>query len=773
MLRLALASAVLAIAGVLAAIVALAYFGRDLPSIETLRDYQPPETTRVVDRHGELIGELFTERRTVVPLDRVPREFVLCVLAGEDADFYEHGGLDYPGLVRSVVRAVVTGRRAKGTSTITQQVVKLLLLSPERTMSRKVKELILARRLEQELTKDEILHLYLNHINYGHGRYGVQEAAQFYFGKNIEDLNLAESSLIAGIPQSPARLSPRTHPENARRRQQFILNQLLAKRERWADVSEEEIETARSKKVHLVPHDHADNDAPEVMAEATRVLRETVGDEAFARGGYTVKTGLDLALQRAAREALKRNLSELDERHGYQGKRTVPRKKPKAIKGKPRTGRTYDAVVTGALDDDGVLVLKVGDLEAEAPIPDRYNPKKLKPSAFAPTGSVVRASIVRIDSEAGNRAEAQLELGPQGAIVVIDPRSRDVLALVGGYKASTGFNRATQAVRQPGSTFKPLVYALGIKSRRFTPASLVLDAPAVYEKWQPNNYETWNHSGALRLRDALAKSINLVAVRVIEEVSPEQTVAFARELGITSDLDASLALALGASDVSPIQMTNAYATFAAGGRFTEPRIVTGIEHHGQRIPLKGEHPGRDVLTPAEAYVVTSMLTSVVEYGTATKANVLQRPVAGKTGTSNAARDAWFVGYTPSVVAGVWVGFDDRRPLGRKESGGRSALPIWIDTVKAATKNTPPLNFPIPGGVTMARIDPASGMLAYEGMEEALEEVFLDGTVPTETALPPDVADSNTFLMEQFGDTADTTEGGAAAPGDTGAGGASM
>ena len=291
----------------------------------------------------------------------------------------------------------------------------------------------------------------------------------------------------------------------------------------------------------------------------------------------------------------------------------------------------------------------------------------------------------------------------------------------------------------------------GVRSRALTPATMMIDAPAVYDRWQPQNYETWRHEGNVLLRQALAKSINVVAVRAIEEIGPSDVVSFAQQLGITTELEPTLALALGASGVRPIELVNAYATFAAGGRWAEPRMISEIVGpDGDTLALPRRADARDVLTPAEAYVVTHLLQSVVRDGTARSARALQRPAAGKTGTSNEARDAWFVGYTADVVAGVWVGFDDRRPLGRRESGGRSALPIWIDVVRAASGERPILDFPRPSGIETATIDPRTGLRAYETMDDAIEEVFLEGTVPSETARPPDVADSSTFLMEQVG-----------------------
>ena len=744
------------IAGVLVVLGAYAYFSRNLPPVSSLRDYKPPQTTRVYDRHGKVIGEIFTERRTVIPLSEVPRHVVLSVLAAEDADFYEHEGLDYAGIVRAIGRDILSGRAAQGGSTITQQVVKLMLLTPERTVSRKLRELILARRLENELSKDEILHLYLNHVNFGHGRYGIQEAAQFYFGKDAPDLTLAEATLLAGIPQAPARLSPRSHPEAAARRQRYVLHQLASKREvYWPDLTETAIETARKAKIETIPLAETSSGAPEVLAIARQALRGAVGDEALGEGGYAVYTTIDLALQRHARNALRNGLEAIDERQGYRGPYRVRNRrrgpKPTPPAGELRMGRTYVAKVTAADDESELLRLDVAGHPAVLRVRDlaRHNPKQRPASEFARRGDLLPVSITHFGTEE-DPAVARPERGPEGAVVVVEPRSRDVLALVGGYEARSGFNRATQAIRQPGSTFKPIVYARAIQTRRFTPASLVVDAPAVYDEWKPRNYEQWNYQGAVRLREALARSINMVAIRVMEDVGAPDVAEFARQDGISTKLDEDMALALGASGVRPLELTNAYATFAAGGRWAPPRLVTKIvAPDGSRLPLEPLDPARDVMTPDEAYVMTSMLRSVVTSGTGTPALRLERAVAGKTGTSNEARDAWFVGYSPSVVTGVWVGFDDSRSLGRRETGTRSALPIWIEVMEAADQTPKETTFAMPSGVVQARIDPASGLLAYDGQEDALEEVFLTGTAPIDVARPPDVADPDMFMMEQF------------------------
>lgn len=735
------------------------YYGRDLPTLDSLRQYTPPQTTRVVDRHGHTIAELFTERRTIVPLERLPRVLVLSVLAAEDADFYRHRGLDYPGILRALYRDVVTRAPAQGASTITQQVVKNVLLSPERTLKRKVRELILARRMEQELSKEEILWLYLNTINFGHGRYGVQEASRYYFRKDVEDLTLSEASLLAGIPKAPAHLSPRTHPDAARRRQLFVLDQLENKRaEYWPDLTLATIHEARDNPVVLPELEHNEEQAPEIVEIARRFLRARVGEEAAARGGYVVTTTLDLELQAKARESLRDGLGDLDERRNVLSQLKAPsarraRTPLPAVTLPLRVGRTYDATITGADDDHGIIRLDVGGEAASVTISSlaRYNTERKKPSALVQRGARVRASIqsLRDPSVPGDLHEARIELGAEGAIVVVDPRTREVLALVGGYEDSHGFDRATLATRQAGSTFKPIVYALALKSRKFTPASLVLDAPEVFDQWQPRNYETWHYQGSVRLREALAQSINLVAVRVMQDVGPPNVLPFAQALGIHTPLDPQLSLVLGASDVRVVELTNAYATFAAGGHYQDVRYIRRITGpDGAEIPL-GEPPKSHVaMTQAEAYLVTSMLSSVVESGTATAARRIGRPAAGKTGTSNDARDAWFVGYTPELACGVWVGYDDRRSLGARESGARTALPIWVDLMKVAEASRPSVQFPRPAGLVTARIDPATGKLAYPGQADAIEEIFLEGTVPVEVATPPDMLDATQFLMQE-------------------------
>ena len=777
-LRLFLASIVALVIGALGVAGLIAYHSRDLPDVRTLRDVEEPQTTRVVDREGEVLGEIFTERRTVVSIDRIPRVLVLSVLAAEDADFYQHEGFDYAGLFRAVVRGILSGGRFRGTSTITQQLVKNMLLTSERSLARKIRELVLAYRLEQEFTKDEILELYLNHINFGHGRYGVQEAARFYFGKDVSELTLAEAAMLAGIPQSPTHLSPRTHPEAARRRQEFVLAQLEDKREEhWPDLSAEEIQRARETPIELVPLPESRQSAPEIVEMARRTLHELVGEEAARRGGYTIHVTIDADLQRATRAALQEGLRGYDDRHDLEAPfrrqrlRRGERPRPLDRVAELRVGGTYDAMITDRDDQLGTIGLDIGGHQGVASIDGvaRWNADELPPTRFAEEGARVRVSVLALpedddpDDGVPARARARLELGPQGAAILLDPRSREVLALVGGYDAEPGFNRAVQAQRQPGSTFKPFVYALGIRTRRFTPASIVIDAPGVYGNWQPRNFEGEEYRGEIRLREALAISSNAVAARLMDDLGSPAVVGFARELGFTTDLEAApsagadpatadvnMALALGAREVRPIELANAYAVFASGGRWAPWQLVSRIEGPGGAdVPLPPRGEPHDVLSTEESFVVTSLLTSVVaQGGTGARARDLGRPVAAKTGTSNEARDVWFAGFTPELVGVVWVGFDDQRSLGARETGGRTALPIWVSAMRTAIGDRPRTEFPQPAAVVTATVDRRTGLLPYVGQtDDTIEEVFLEGTVPTEHAPEPGTLDAASFLMQ--------------------------
>ncbi len=771
------AAALLLMCGTLGVFALIVHFEADLPSTTELKgNYHPPQVTRVLFRDGSLLAELFTERRTVVPIASLPPHVKLAVLAAEDAGFYEHEGLKYLGMMRAFVVNLRAGHTRQGGSTITQQVVKNVLLTSQRTVGRKLREVLLARRLESELTKDEILELYLNQIYFGRGRYGIEEAARGDFGKSAKDLTIAEAALLAGRIARPESCSPRRDMKCALSRRGYVLDQMHAKTflpdAQWA--------SAKQEAVVLAPEVESKSElAPEAIEIARRMLKDVAHDDA-ARGGFTITTTIDPRLQEAARKSLRDGLQAYDKRHGLQGAfkvaasgghhgREEGRAAPPPAKDAPlppdatpafESHKVYVGLVAAADDAAGTFDVRVGSVTVTVRMADieSYNLAHLPPSAFAPVGAHGRLSLLapvpvavvpgeaREAHDAGDVPEAvaatkvplRLESGPEGALVALDVRTRQVLALVGNYEAvSGGLDRATQSHRQPGSTFKPIVYSYAIHSRRYTPATLVDVTPATFPGgYHPANYEGWKSTDPLRLREALANSVNVVAVRVLQDVGPSNVVEWASSLGIRSTMKPDLSLALGSYEVEPIELAGAYATFAAGGEYDEPRVVTKIVGpDGKELPLPPLPPPRRVLDEAESYVVTNMLQSVVDHGTGQRAKELRRPVAGKTGTSNLSKDTWFAGFTTDIAAVVWVGYDDGKPLGGNEQGAVTALPAWVSFMKVADEHKPASEFPRPPGVLMVEIDGKSGKLPYAGDMETLNEVFLAGTEPTEVANP--------------------------------------
>jgi len=707
-----------------------------LPQMSSARDYRPPVVTRVTDRNGLLLGEIYRERRTVVPLARIPKILIRAVLAAEDADFFHHKGLDFAGLVRAFFANLRAGRYVQGGSTITQQVVKTFFLGPERTLRRKTQEVILARRLENELAKEEILFLYLNQIYFGHGRYGVEEAARYFFSHGVDRLTLAQAALLAGLPQSPESLSPIRHGDRAKRRQRYVLDQMV----RRQMVGAAEAEQAARERLPLRPrHEPYLHTAPEMVDWVRAELLKRKGAQELERLGTEVRTTLEARMQVAARTALESGLRAIDQRQPRRRLQGDALDRHLAAQRKLR-GPTIEGVVWQVNDAKRTVQFNLGGPRGELDFgADGRVLQNKRPSQVFHKGDVWR---VRPDPARGVGALA-LEL-PQGALVALDPASGEVRALVGGSGFSAGgFDRALYARRQPGSSFKPIVYAAAIESRRFTPATVIHDAPEVFASWKPKNYDGASFKGPVRVRIALAESINTVAVRVIEQIGPTTTIAMARRLGVTSPLDANLSLALGTSSVTPLEMAQAFSVFAAQGVRRAPRFLLRVGGRNEPAP----NPER-VLAPETAFLMTSLLRSVVLEGTGRAAREAGHPAAGKTGTSDDHKDAWFIGYTPDLCAAVWVGFDEPRPLGKGEAGGRSAAPIWAAFVKQALLGVRPHDFEQPPGIVVARIDPRTGLRAPDGLPDALDEVFLPGTEPADAAPAAGEVDPGTFLLEQ-------------------------
>lgn len=739
-------------------------YGADenLPQIEGLHDYHPAQVNRVVTSDGQVIGEIFEQRRSMVNYEELPESLINAFVSAEDKGFWEHEGIDYIGMMRAAIVNIRTGEKKQGASTITQQVVKNLLLSSERTFRRKFQEIILARRLEQALSKKEILMLYANEIFFGHGRYGVQEAARYYFGKAVADLNVGESAMLAGLPKGPNHYSPKKEKnyERAKARQSYVLQEMtnngyltVEEAQKWID---EPIAVVDDANPQL-------GQAPEFVEVARAQLLEQIGKDALKDSGATVTTNVDLKIQALARTALQDNLQEYDKRKGY-GQVFKKFKEDKIAlelvrmaKKLPKQGLkekgVYKAIVLAADDDNNEITVDLGEHKASillgGPGDARYNPdSKLASERFERGGLVRVVAGSSADREAKhNEQQVRLAPGPEGAVVVMDARSRRLVALIGGYDIKlAGFNRATMAKRQAGSTFKPFVYAAAIDSGDFSAASIVNDAPEVYDLWKPENYKKGAFAGPVRLRHALAKSINTVAIRVTHDIGPTSVRDLAQALGVQSDLPDGLSLALGSGEVTPLELTNAFASFAADGNYAPPWSVQKVGDT--------EYPAPELtpaLRPEVAHVVLDMMRSVMKEGTGAKAAKLGLDLAGKTGTSNNARDAWFVGMSPELVVGVWVGFDDfRRELGSKEGGSKTALPVFIDIMKELGNRTS--RFTRPAGVELVRIDKATGLRAAEGIvENSYEEVFLEGTAPVEVAPSEGEVGADDAILDQYGD----------------------
>lgn len=721
-------------------------YAEGLPSVEDLKaGYNPPQITRIVAREGTLLATEFTERRTVVPFEQIPNAAKLAFLAAEDASFYEHEGINYLGLARAMFANLRAGKAVQGGSTITQQVVKNVLLDSSRSLRRKVREFLLALRLEQSLTKDEIFWLYLNHIYLGHGRYGIEEASRYYFGKHASALGLDEAAVLAGITASPERFSPHRDAEKTLKRRRFVVGQMLAKGFVTQAVHDQVMEMP----LRVAPTTESESRlAPEIVHTAKAVINQALGEQKH-KGGYTIHTTIDPELQAAGRQAVRANLDRYMARH-----KLVPPYKSTSIaawgppfQGKPRRNKVYVGVVDKVDDLAGVIDVRVGDVIGQVALSaeTRYNPTGLPPSEFTTPGAVLRVSLMEEPNEDG-KTMLRLELGPQSALVAIDVRSREVLAAIGSYEAlAGGLDRVTQMKRQPGSSFKPIVYSYALHSRRFTPAS-VISVP---------------HAGhgvaaggplVIDLRSAVAHSNNEAAEIVLQQLGVENVVDWAKALGIESRLRPDLSLALGSYEVTPLELLGAYVAFASGGLVRKPMFVKRIEEgSGAELPLPPLPPENAVLTAEEAYLTTSVLRSVVESGTGRAAAKLKREVAGKTGTTNESKDTWFVGYSTDIACAVWVGYDDGLPLGKSESGATTALPAWVEFMESAHKKRPHTRFVRPPSILEIAVDPATGLLAGPGQGDARMEEFLLGTEPTELAPPLEPEPSTDALSSAEGD----------------------
>ncbi|WP_374468432.1 penicillin-binding protein 1A [Phenylobacterium sp.] len=733
----------IAVAGFAAAIWA-AWLFHDMPDAADLADYHPPTATRAYAWDGTLIGEFSRERRIYVPYDAIPPRLAQAFLAAEDHNFFKHGGVDVSGFGRAMARNVLNvarGRRLEGGSTITQQVAKNILLTNDQTIGRKLKEAILAGRLEQTLSKERILELYLNEIWLGYRSYGVGAAAYNYFGKSISELSIAEAAYLAAVPKGPDNYHPIRRKQQAIERRNWVIDQMAG--HGWITRAEARAAKAEDLRVQAEPTRAKYRDADYFVEEVRRRGLNTLGDK-LTEGGYYMRTTLDPRLQSAARLALMNGLENYDRRHGWRGAwgnvTTLAGWEDVARKtARPAERRSWRQAVVTSVAGGTVQVQTIDGATGALAAED---------VAWARRGKGIGSGDLIFVAPNEEGAGFRLKQVPavNGALVAMEPHSGRVLAMVGGYSFSlSSFNRATQAMRQPGSAIKPIVYAAALENG-YTPASVVMDAPITLtgaggQAWTPENYEK-KYYGPLQLRKGLELSRNAMTVRLAQSVGMPKIATLAEKMGVTRKMDRVLAMALGSGETTVFRMAGAYSSFVNGGRKVEPHLIELVEdregkviyrHDGRDCPRcdagfsGAESPrippsGAQVMDPITAYQITSMLQGVVQRGTAVSAASLGYPLGGKTGTTNDYRSAWFMGFSPDLVVGIYVGFDDNRSLGEGETGSQSAVPIFIDFMKTALENVEKKEFKAPKNAKFA-------------MVRGIREAFRPGTEPRVATAP--------------------------------------
>ncbi len=771
----------LGLLGAVAAGGAYVYLAPKLPSTESLKDMQFQVPLRIFAADGSLIAEFGEKRRIPLSYAEIPEPMIQAVLAAEDDRFFHHPGVDYQGILRAAWHLLRTGEKGQGGSTITMQVARNFFLSREKTFLRKFNEILLALKIERELGKQEILELYLNKIYLGNRAYGVGAAAQVYYGRPLAELSLAEYAMIAGLPKAPSRYNPIADPERALTRRNYVLGRMRSLDFIETDAYQAALATPNTARYH---GQEVEADAP-YLAEMIRTeMVARYGDTAYT-DGYRVTTTIDSRLQNSANHALVSALLEYDRRHGWRGPeaRTDPAD-PEAglqrLRDTPVTGGQIPALVMG-VEERSARVRLADGTDVEIPWEGlewarAYRSDNATGPAPKRAGDVLApGDLVRIRPTGEDQWALSQLPQVEGALVSLNPDTGAILSLVGGFDFNRSkFNRVTQAERQPGSNFKPFIYSAALE-KGFTPASIINDAPVVYEDagaeklWRPENY-SGRFFGPTRLREALYKSRNLVSIRLLREIGIEYVVDYVQRFGFRPDsLPRNLTLALGTGVLTPLELVGGYAVFANGGFRVEPHALARIENtRGEvlfearpatvcrdcpepglpgALPLlpvgrtaSGDEPpvvATRVLTPQNSWLITSLLQDVIKRGTGRRALELGRgDIGGKTGTTNDQLDAWFSGFNADVVTTCWVGFDQPRSLGNRETGGRAALPMWIQFMGEALKGRPEHVQPEPEGLVTVRIDPDTGLLARGDQPDAIFETFREDTVPQQTAVAP-------------------------------------
>ena len=671
-------------------------YNSELPQVESLEDYRPDVITEVYGDDGQVIGSFALEHRVIMRSDQIPQIVKDAIVSVEDKNFLEHWGLDFYGISRAALRNILAGRVVEGGSTITQVLSENLFLTHDRLWALKIKEAMLSIQIERRYTKEEILTMYCNQIHLGHGMYGVAAASEYYFGKNVQDLAIEEAAVLAALPRGPATYSPILNPERALMRRNYAIDRMVAE----AKISVDEGEQAKQRPIRLSQERVPDQLAPYFVEELRQYLEETYGTFAVHEGGLRVYSTLNGDMQRAAQSSLRSGLRAYDRRHGWRGVETnliaegIENLENHSLDDWKQPLRAGD-IVRGIVlaSDRRTATIRLGDYSDTIGSREIAWTRSRSPASVLQPGDVALFEIQSIDP-AEKTIEVSLEQQPevQGAVIAIDQATGEVKAMVGGYDFNTSkFNRATQALRQTGSAFKPILYAAAL-DYGLRPEQMITDEPTDFDGYTPGNYDG-EFKGELTLREALALSRNVPAVKILAEIGFDVLTPIVGRLGITSVIEPYLPIALGATDISLIELTSAYSTFPNAGVRVAPRLINRVTDYDGDI-LEENFPELGDVFPAEtAGVMVDLLEEVVRNGTATSAQALGRPVAGKTGTTNDFTDGWFVGFTPSLTAGVWVGFDRKVTLGRAETGGRTALPIWIDFIDQVYEDQPVEEFP--------------------------------------------------------------------------------
>jgi penicillin-binding protein 1A len=752
----------------------LAELSKELPDIDQLQNVQYQTPLSIYSQDGLLIAQFGEKRRIPITINQVPKRQVEAFLAAEDDRFYSHSGIDYKGLLRASAYLAATGKKRQGGSTITMQVVRNFLLSNEKTYLRKLKEILLALQIEQRYSKNAILELYLNKIYMGQRAYGVAAAAQTYYGKDMQDLTLAQQAMIAGLPKAPSQYNPITNPERALERRNYVLRRMQELQYITDQEYDQAVAQADDAKLQTVD---IQLDAPYVAEMARQEMMSRYGDDAYSQG-LKVYTTVPGKLQQAADHALQYALHVYDERHGY---RDLPHKKykPDQTQLKSAIGDCYQAVITST-SPQGIAAKLADNLTINIPWRN-LTWSALEHSANSKHSPFQANDLIWVRQLADQTWGLTQIPAVEGAFAALNPNNGAILAISGGFDFSnSNYNRATQSKRQPGSGFKPFIYTAALE-KGFSPASIVNDAPVVIEDpsqesggWRPENY-THKFRGPIPLRVALRESINLVSVRLLQDIGIEYALGTAMRFGFEREqLPNTFSLALGSGQANPLRMAAAYATFANGGYLIKPYLIDHIEDHSgatvyRARPLTacGDCAGQPadtlaaprIVSPPVTFLMNSLLRDVVQHGTATQAKELGRDdLAGKTGTTNEQRDAWFNGFQRDIVASAWVGFDNSAPLGKGETGGKAALPMWIEFMRVALQDKPVATLEPPPGIVEAYVNPRDGLLLKPESSGGVWEYFVEDSAPKSYSTPKRATPEFEDMLEDFNGNGATSDG---------------